>query len=684
MAMKASYTWLKEFVDFNSAPEELGHMLTMAGLEVEAIEKTDKDSVFEIGVTPNRPDCLSIRGIARDISAILELPLKVIEVTLANTAGKGPDVKIDDPELCPRYTSRTIKGIKPGPSPEWLSDRLELCGIRPVSNIVDITNYVLLETGQPMHAFDLAALAGGKIVVKKAGETSEFITLDNETRKLSKEMLLIWDSEKPVAIAGVMGGLNTEVTDATTDILLESAYFDPSSIRKTSKTLNLSSESAYRFERGVDREAVSLAMDRAAQLITEIAGGTVSEITDEYPAPFRSKNIPVSLDKVNKIIGIDIEAGFVEKTLLKLGLKVERAGDVLTVVPPAFRPDIEMDIDIIEEVARIYGYDNIPSTLPVMQMCPAPVHRTREIIMSLKTSMVKSGYSEVINFSFMGPDALDMLDLPADDRRRELVYVKNPLRKEDSAMRTTLVPALLTNVNTNLNRGEKMLRFFEIAHVFLPSGKKLPDEKVQLCAVFQKEAGTALWQDKHDGFYDLKGVFENIFADLKISDVRFDPGSSESYMHPGKSCSIFIGAEKIGSAGALHPAVAEAFDVRGDINIAEIYDIKKLLAAVPSRPVFKQLQKFPYIERDIALIVDDTITVSEVEKEILSVESDIIEAVKLFDVYKGKPVPAEKKSLAFSIRYRSDKGTLTDNEVDALHADIIKKLTNRFKTELRN
>lgn len=685
--MKASYNWLKEFVDFDMPPLELGHMLTVAGFEVEAVEEIDGDTVFDIGVTPNRPDCLSIRGIAREISAVLEMPLKDVSAEIEKAEGEGPVVEIEDPVLCPRYSSRIITGVKPGPSPEWLSKRLESCGIRPTSNIVDVTNYILLELGQPMHAFDLDKLAGKKIAVKKAGSIDKFTTLDDEERKLSKDMLLIWDNEKPVAIAGVMGGGNTEVSGSTANILLESAYFNPSSVRRTSKALNLSTESSYRFERGVDREAVTLAMDRAAQLIMKTAGGQVTSITDEYPSQFESRNISVTFSRINEIIGVDIEKKFIEKTLNDLGMKIVVKGDVVNIVPPSYRADIERDIDIIEEVARIYGYDNIPSTMPVMQMNPVSEHRSQELVRKMKNLMTRSGYSEVINYSFLNPDVLDRLNLTDTDRRMDLIYVRNPLRKEDSAMRTTLIPAILNNVNTNLNRGERMLRFFEISNVFLASDGKLPDEVVQLSAAFhkEKESAASIWESAHEGFYDLKGVFENIFSDLKIKDVSFaaEP-PAEPYLHPGKSCSIMIDGKKAGAIGALHPGVAEAFDISGDITVAEIYDIMNILEAIPSKTAYTSLPKFPYVERDAALLVDNSVTVASVKKEILGVGSKIIETVNLFDIYKGKSIPDGKKSMAFSIRFRSPDRTLTDNEVDEIHSEIIKRLQGSLNAELRS
>lgn len=683
--MKASYNWLKEFVDFNLPHRELAHALTMAGFEVEAIEEVEDDIIFDIGVTPNRPDCLSIIGIAREISAILDLPLKDVNAEIRKQEGEGPLIEIKDPDLCLRYSSRTIIGVKPGPSPEWLVKRLEAHDIRSTSNIVDITNYVLLETGQPLHAFDLDKLAGNKIVVKQAGNKNEFHTLDNEKRTLNKDTLLIWDAEKPVAIAGVMGGLNSEVSQSTRNILLESAFFNPVSVRRTSKFLNLKTESSYRFERGVDMIGVKSALDRAASLIADIAGGKVSHLTDIYPDPYTPRKLCVKFKKINSVIGIDIDEPFVEKALTGLGFKIKREGDGIVVTPPSFRQDIQRDVDIIEEAARLYGYDRIPSTLPAVQMISAPVHKTQEAIKSIKNAMVKSGFSEAINYSFLNPEILDKLNIPPEDRRRKLVFIKNPLRKEEEAMRTTLIPALLNNVSLNLNRGEKILRLFEVSRVFLPSGQKLPDEVIQMGAIYHKDMSASIWHDKHDGFYDLKGVLENLFSELGIRDYSFiqEVSSCEPYLHPGKSCAITINSEKIGSLGTLHPSVSTAFDISGNINILELYDIEKIQKAVSSAADFVSLPRYPYVERDLAIVVSKDITVGQAEESITGIDSEIIEAVSLFDIYTGKPIPDNKKSLAFSIRYRASDRTLTDSEVDVLHSSILRRLEENLKAELR-
>ena len=686
--MRVSLTWLKEFVDFSLTPKETADALTMAGLEVEDIVPNSwdaNDSILEIGVAPNRPDCLGITGVAREISAVLNLSLKSISVSAKEESEAGPQIEIKDSALCSRYTSRVIYGVKIKPSPSWISKRLESHGFRPTNNIVDIINYVLLEMGHPLHAFDLDKLAGNRIVVKTAGSANEFLTLDNVKRTLRKDMLLIWDAEKPVAIAGVMGGLDTEVTSSTVNLLLESAYFAPLSVRKTSKALNLTSESSYRFERGMDINGLVSALDRATQLIIEIAGGKTTRITDIYPKPFSTHRIPVKFKKINDILGVKIKPTAVQEMLTRLGIENKREGEGLTVMPPSFRQDIHRDIDVIEEVARLYGYDKIPVSLPEARMDPVIENTRWNFIKTIKGSMIKTGYSEAINYSFLNPLVLDKLRLPADDRRRNLIKIRNPLRKEEEALRTTLIPALLENVRLNINRGEKSLRFFEIASVFSPSGQKLPVEKVELAVVYLKEKRTFLWDAKHDSFYDLKGVIENLFLMLGIKNYSFvqESSLSQPYLHPGKSCVIKIDNQMVGWAGTLHPDVAQDFNVIPEINIAEL-DTGRLLSFMPSKITYRPLPRYPYIKRDIAVTVSEDVTASSIENVILSINSDMIESVKLFDIYSGKSIPKGKKSLAFSIRYRAGDRTLVDEEVNKLHSRILKCLEASLKAELRS
>lgn len=683
--MKASLKWLREFVDFGLTSEEIANALTMAGLEVENIEALEDDTVLEINVTPNRPDCLSIKGIAREISAVLGLPFKDNPVLIKKEEGAGPSIEVKNANLCPRYAARVIYGVQIKPSPEWITRRLESHGIRPANNVVDITNYVLLEMGHPLHVFDLDKLAEKRIVVKKAGSTDKLVTLDNEKRTLNKDMLLIWDAEGPVAIAGVMGGLNSEVTLSTVNVLLESAYFNPASIRRTSKALNLGTEASYRFERGADINNVIAALDRTTQLIIEIAGGKTTKIADIYPNPFTPPHISVSLGKINDVLGIEIKLSDVQKMLTSIGIENKIEGQGVTVMPPSFRQDIQRDVDVIEEIARLYGYNKIPTTMPKGETQPLNKGTRWNLVRKIKDVIRKSGFSEVINYSFLNPEDLDQLKISAEDERRSLIKIKNPLKTEEETLRTTLIPALLNNIRLNFSRGERAMQFFEVSNVFLQSGKNLPNEALKMAAVHLKDKKGLLWQDQHDGFYDLKGALENLFLELKIKNYSFkqDFALIEPYLHPGKSCVININNQTVGSLGMLHPEVAQNFDVPPEINILEL-DIEKTSSFISPKITYKPLPRYPYIERDIAIIVDDEVTVAETEKTILTTDTDIIESVTLFDIYSGKPIPQGKKSLAFSIRYRAGDRTLTDEEVNQIHSKIIKELEDSLKAELRS
>jgi phenylalanyl-tRNA synthetase beta chain len=683
--MKASINWLKEFVDFSLTPSEIADALTMTGMEVEGVEGLKDDSILEITVTPNRPDCLSIRGLAREISAILGLPFQDRSASIQEEKGVRPHIEIRDTDLCSRYTSRIIRGVRVGPSPEWLSHRLEYHGMRPTNNIVDVTNYVLLEMGHPLHAFDLDRLEGVRIVVRTANSEKTMKTLDNEKRTLNKDMLLIWDAKKPVAIAGVMGGLNTEVTHSTVNVLLESAYFDQRSVRRTAKSLNLATEASYRFERGADIKLTSAALDRVAELIMETAGGEVTKTTDIYTKPFSPMSITVRPKKINEIIGVKINTTQVLDILTRLEIESREEGENIVVTPPSFREDIQRDTDVIEEIARLYGYDKIPSTLPCVTMQPVRENPVWKLMKVVKETMRKAGYSEAINYSFLNPLELDRLRIQSDDRRRSLVTVRNPLKKEEEALRTTLIPALINNVKFNMNRGVCSLRFFEVASVFIDTGQKLPDEVLKLSAVRVKEDRADLWESTHSGFYDIKGAAENLFLELGIKDYIFmhEPGESEPYLHPGKSCVITSDNQKIGVLGALHPEVLRNFDINTEIYFFEL-DIDSLFAVLPSKTAFSPLPKFPFVERDLAIILSEDVTAAAVEDIIHGMKSDMIESVTLFDIYTGKSIPEGKKSLAFSIRYRAGDRTLTDSEVNEMHAQILKKLEESLQAELRS
>jgi|Deesub1362A_J573_1020465.scaffolds.fasta_scaffold00253_37 phenylalanyl-tRNA synthetase beta chain len=683
--MKVSIEWLQEFVDFKLSPQELSHLLTMAGLEVEASETVDGDTILDVSITPNRADCLSVLGIAREISANLGVPIRQPLISVKEDETTSPDIEIIDTEICHRYASRIIYGVRVGQSPEWLVRRLEAHGMRAVNNVVDVTNYVMLEMGHPLHAFDLNRLEGRRIVVKRAGDVGRFKTLDGEERRLNRDMLMIWDAVRPVAIAGVMGGLDSEVTPSTTDVLLESAYFDPVSVRRTSKALGLTTEASYRFERGTDIEMIVRALDRATALIKELAGGRVTALTDNYPIPYTPPEVSVSLQRIRGLLGIEIDESSIVEILKRLNLQYKKEGEGFVITPPSFRRDIQQDVDVIEEVARLYGYEKIPSTMPAIRLKRIEGNDNFRTIRLIKDAMVKAGFSEVINTSFLNPSALDELNIPDNDRRRRLVHIKNPLRREESCLRTTLVPSLLNNAVLNQNRGERAFSLFELSRVFFDRAEALPDEVMQMAAIHCRPLRPSIWEKAHNGFYDIKGAIEGLFDFLKIKGYSFQRSDKppQPYLNPVRSCAIVINGEVVGSVGELHPSVVSLYELRGDISIFEINDLEALIRAIPSRITYRQLPRFPYVERDISILVNKDVPVAEIEGVISSLNSEIIESVRLFDIYTGKQIPPEKKSIAFTIRYRSSDRTLTDDEVDELHSKIIDTLRHTINAELR-
>ena len=695
--MRASLEWLREFVPVSESAGEVAHRLTMLGLEVEAMEQVDGDTVFEINVTPNRPDCLSIVGIARELSAALGLPLDLPEHEVeAETGELDFNIDILDSSLCRRYAGRIVKGLKIGPSPEWLKRRLEKCGVRSINNVVDVTNYVLMELGHPLHAFDLGTVKGRRIQVGTSGnvkgkpEKLRFRTLDGNEQELPGDALLIWDAEDPIAIAGIMGGLETEVSDSTVDIFIESAWFDAVSVRRTSRSTGLKTEASFRFERGTDIKMLKKALDRAAFLMREIAGGTVYGKIDIYPGIYAPVEIRIKCEKINGVLGLELTEEEITGYLERLGFVVEKANGYLNITPPAYRVDVQGGFDIIEEVARSYGYERIPAVLPTAvigietQDIPQKLF-SGALLKELKESFLKSGFTEVINYSFMGEQDLDFLGFDADDERRRIVRIKNPLRAEDAFMRTTLVPGLIGNIVYNVSHDNRSFRLCESSRVFLSKeGNSLPEERNHFAALLYKEKKRSLYKDDTQDFFVVKGVIEALFDTLKISGYSF-ARSSEPFLHPGQSADIMIGGDKIGYVGVLSPVIIDRLDIKAhspSIVLAEL-DVDRIRPY--SLPVLKYhpLPRYPYSERDTALVIDESLESSDVVALLKSCSSDLIEDVTLFDVYQGKNIPEGKKSIAFSIRYRASDRTLKDEEVDALHDQITGFIIERTKGQIR-
>lgn len=681
--MRVSLEWLKEFITLDIDPHETARILTMAGLEVEAIERDDEDYIFEVNVTPNRPDCLSIYGISRELSAITGRPIMFPESDIKEVPVCEFDIVIKDIKLCKRYVGRVIRDVTISASPEWIRQRLEKCGLRHINNVVDITNYVLLELGHPLHAFDLDTLRGRIINVGKAHIGQRIVTLDGIERKLPEESLLIWDKERPVAIAGIMGGKDTEVTDSTKNIFLESAWFDPVSIRKTSKTLGLSSESSYRFERGADIGMIETSLNRTASLISKVAGGQIQRKIDVYPERFIPKEIKVNCDKVNRILGVEIPPHEMADILKRLNFNIKEEKGYLEVTPPSYRLHIQRDSDVIEEIARLYGYQRIPSSLPKSLIAGEVVTGKSILIAKVKQALRMNGFNEAINYSFMNSQYLDILNIPSDDRRRKAVTIKNPLRKEDSDLRTTLIPSLIENLIHNLSHGIRYIPMFEMSVVFEAGDEALPNEPLMLAGIYYKEKTPSLWKDVTDDFYHVKGALESIFEELKIKKYSFSP-STEPFLHGGKSADVFLMDEKIGFIGALSPNVIDLLNVKPktDILVFELA-MDKLFIPVKETISFEPLLRFPHIERDIAIIVDDSLRAGDIVNLIKTYPSEFIEEVSVFDSYKGVNIPEGKKSLAFSIRYRAKDRTLKDEEVERIHQGLIDYLIQKTGGVLR-
>ncbi|OGW17767.1 MAG: phenylalanine--tRNA ligase subunit beta [Nitrospinae bacterium RIFCSPLOWO2_12_FULL_45_22] len=645
------------------------------------------DIILDINITPNRPDCLSMMGIAREIAAITGAGAKLNKPP-SHCEEQGPvidqitSVTILAPDLCPRYAARVIEGIKIAPSPGWMQYRLKTLGFRPINNVVDITNYVLLELGHPLHAFDLSSLEEKRIVVRKARPGELFVTLDSLERRLDEEILVIADATNPVAIGGVMGGLYSEVKDETRNILLESAYFDPISIRKTSKKLGLQTEAAYRFSRGADPEGVIPALNRAAQLMKELAGGKIATgLIDNYPTPISLPEVYLRPSRVNKVLGTTLEKDQIKDILKRLELTPIQSPDEdrWCAQIPSFRRDLTREIDLIEEVARHTGYQNIPTTIPCSKIGVETKEVDKHLESQIRDIMVGCGLAEVINYSFISEEWLERLGL-----LYPFIQLKNPLSREWRVMRTTLIPGLIQNLIHNFNRKASGVRIFELGRVFLPcSPGTLPEERLYLAGSL---AGTAsspsIWdKNQSEDFYSLKGVIETLLGRLHLKDYALAP-SELRFLHPRKTLKLIAGGEELGFLGEIHLALAESLDLPLNTYLFEL-DCDKLKNLLSPKIEFSPLPKFPPVQRDLAIIIADDIPAQDVLAIIAEKGRPILRQAQVFDVYTGKQIPPGKKNLAYSLTFQRDDRTLTDTEVDLVFNQIVQGLEATLGGRLR-
>ena len=675
------------------AEDSPGIMILPEGLEIgqpvfDALNL--KDYMIEIGLTPNRPDCLSVVGVAREVAAMCDQKLKLPNPQIVESAEKIEEqtsVSIEDAEYCPRYAARMIKGVKIGPSPDWMVRRLEAVGMRSINNVVDVTNYVMMELGHPMHAFDYKLLDEGRIVVKRAHEGDKFTTLDEQEHSMVAEDLMICDGQRPVAMAGVMGGLNSEVQDDTESILLEAAYFKPTAIRRTSKRHGLHTESSHRFERGADIDMIPIALDCAANLIAELGQGSVlSGVIDNYPQPLQTPKLALDVAKVQALLDVPLDRETVQVLLTSIGLQVEDGANAsqLLVTVPSFRPDLEREVDLIEEVARLYGYDRIPVTMPVGTVDATPPHQRQQVQNDLRNAIVACGFSEAMNYSFYGVDAVEKLAVAEDDPRRQQVKILNPLSEDQAVMRTSLVPSLLETVARNLAYRSNDLRLFELRPVFLPQAGETCQERLTLTAVAcgrRQPEGWAQVSGPVD-FYDLKGVAEELLDVVYVADVEFSIENPEPYLHPGKSCRLLQSGKQLGSIGEVHPQVLSTFDIDQPVYLLEL-DIENLLSVTGEFNKFKPLSRYPDVIRDSALLLDESISAAQIMDIIGRTKVKYIENAVLFDLYTGKGIPEGKKSLAVKVRYRDLEKTLTEDEVAKAHNKLIKSLCHQLGAEIR-
>lgn len=647
------------------------------------------DVVLTINATPNRPDWLSHLGVARDLAALTGTRLRLPSASPAETGGDvagAASVEIVAADRCGRYAARVVEGVAFGPSPRWMQQRLAACGIRALGNVIDVTNYVLLETGHPLHAFDLEKVEGQKLVIRMAREGETITTLDEKERKLSTDDLVIADTEKALVIAGVMGGADAEVGEGTTRVLIESAWFQPSGVRRSSRRHGLHTESSHRFERGADPEAVRFALDRAAELMQQLTGGRVrAGAIDLWPGKAAPAVVGLRYHRVGELLGVDVPAEESRRILLNLGFEpVEETGAAIRVAVPSFRTDISREADLIEEIARIRGYASIPAATPRAPARPVADSRAQQVVSRVRDAMAAAGLDEVLNYAFVDPK--DLAALVPGSTPGPALPLRNPLVETQSVMRTTLIPGLLRNAGFNRNRQVEDLRLYEVGKAYLPepaatSPVKEPSRVAGLLMGSRRPASWAEAAAPVD-FYDAKGVIESMLQNLGVADVSWEHGSAP-HLHPRSAAGVRVGGVEIGQVGEIHPLVAEAFDLPRGVFVFEL-SLDELVGSLQVLPTYHGVPKFPAILRDLAVVVPTEVSAARIDAVLRGPAGEgFVEDVELFDVYEGPQLGEGRKSLAFAIRYRVPDRTLTDDEISRVHQALVAALKEQVGAELR-
>ncbi len=677
--MKLSYNWLKEYVDVKASPEEIAHKLTMSGSAVEGINKVGQDTILEFEITSNRPDCLSVTGLAREVAAVFDKKMKMPDFSKPAKTGETKKIKcvIESPDLCQRYTARIISDVKIKEASQSLREKIEAVGIRPVNNVVDITNFCLMELGQPMHAFDLDKIKGNKIIIREAGKNEKITTIDGIERKLNPGMLVIADERGPIAIAGIMGGIETEVGPDTKNIFLESAYFNPVSVRSTARELLLSSESSYRFERGVDKALIEMASSRASKLIIEEAGGRIGNFCETGDKKTRTKKIILKNSNASKILGIPLKIGKAKKILNHLGCSARsKSADILEVSVPSFREDLTREIDLIEEIARIYGFDNIPSKVSKITIQIIRKEKSREIIEKVRKTLVSSGMNEIMTYSLISQEAAERF--PSIIKNE--VFLNNPLSEEQKVLTPQLLDGMMKAVSYNINRKNKDLKLFEIGKVYSENnGKYIEDTTLSMALTGLFSAN---WENgkKESTFYDLKGIIEEAFAKFNL-EIEIQPGKI-SGISSGGNVLIKKTGEKIGYIGEASRKTLKIYDIDQKVFIAGI-NLERITKEAALTLQYKALPRFPFSTRDISLLCDKTIFSGKIKETILNAGKELVKKAELVDIYEGEQIPQDKKSVTYSITYGLDDRTLKEEEIESAHERIKKELQENLKGTIR-
>jgi phenylalanyl-tRNA synthetase beta chain len=632
------------------------------------------DSVVEFEITNNRPDCYSIIGLAREASATFRKPLNLHDPVVkgcGETLFDRVDVDTPDPDLCPRYTARMVRNVKIGPSPKWMRQRLRAAGVRPINNIVDITNYVMLEYGQPMHAFDYRYISGGKIIVRRAVEGEVLTTLDGVERKLKPGMLVIADEKHAIGLAGIMGGENSEIVDDTVDVVFESANFNGTSIRQTALALGMRTDASAKNEKGLDPMLTLPAVNRACELVEQLGAGEVLDgVIDILNHVEPEKTIELEPERVNRLLGTDIPLEQMQETFRWLGFGVD--GTTLTI--PSWRPDIAHMADLAEEVGRFYGYDNIPTTLMRGETTQGGRPQVQLDQMTAGTAARAMGYNEIITYSFDSPNMFDLIRLPQDSDKRNCIHIINPLGEDTSVMRTTALPSMLTTLSRNYAYRNKTAKLYELARIYLPvEGQKLPDEPVMLML------GT---YGANETFFTMKGEIDAILRAVNAQPATYEAVSDNPSYHPGRCASVTVGGKLIGVFGQIHPLVAQNYGINDEVYCAEI-NFTLLRTVLAPEATYHPLPKYPTISRDLALVCEESTTVAALEAAIQKAAGALLREIDLFDIYRGAPIAAGKKSMAFTLLFRADDRTLTDDEVDADITAILNALRDEHGISLR-